>query len=144
MARTRKLKKNLRFWPPKYYAGLTLKQKIQRKKEIESHKTDGNDVEYVSDNERIEKIYQDDTIVKLFYREHYKYDCFSRNWGDCKGENHYNDVCVVLNKTTLEKYENEKLHELKPITKNKFYVACSRANNNLYFVSENEIKHHKN
>lgn len=37
--RTRKLKKNLRFWPPKYYAGLTLKQKIQRKKEIESHKT---------------------------------------------------------------------------------------------------------
>ncbi len=29
------LKKNLRFWPPKYYAGLTLKQKLQRKKEIE-------------------------------------------------------------------------------------------------------------
>ncbi len=29
------LKKNLRFWPPKYYAGLTLKQKIQRKKEIQ-------------------------------------------------------------------------------------------------------------
>ena len=26
---------NKRFWPPKYYAGLTLKQKIQRKKEIE-------------------------------------------------------------------------------------------------------------
>lgn len=29
------LKKNRRFWPPKYYRGLTLKQKIQRKKEIE-------------------------------------------------------------------------------------------------------------
>ena len=33
MARTRRA--NKRFWPPKYYAGLTLKQKIQRKKEIE-------------------------------------------------------------------------------------------------------------
>ncbi len=33
--RRRTLKKNLRFWPPKYYRGLTLKQKIQRKKEIE-------------------------------------------------------------------------------------------------------------
>ena len=37
MAHTRRV--NKRFWPPKYYAGLTLKQKIQRKKEIESHKT---------------------------------------------------------------------------------------------------------
>lgn len=36
--KSRKLKKNLRFWPPKYYAGLTLKQKIIRKKEIESRK----------------------------------------------------------------------------------------------------------
>jgi hypothetical protein len=33
MARTRRV--NKRFWPPKYYAGLTLKQKIKRKKEIE-------------------------------------------------------------------------------------------------------------
>lgn len=33
MARTRRA--NKRFWPPKYYTGLTLKQKIQRKKEIE-------------------------------------------------------------------------------------------------------------
>ncbi len=38
MGKTRKLKKNLRFWPPKYYRGLTLKQKILRKKEIESRK----------------------------------------------------------------------------------------------------------
>ena len=29
------LKKNRLFWPPKYYRGLTYKQKLQRKKEIE-------------------------------------------------------------------------------------------------------------
>jgi hypothetical protein len=33
--KTRKLKKDREFWPPRYYAGLTRKQKIQRKKEIE-------------------------------------------------------------------------------------------------------------
>lgn len=32
--KTRKLKKDLPFWPPKYYAGLTRKQKLARKKEI--------------------------------------------------------------------------------------------------------------
>ena len=84
------------------------------------------------------------TIVKLFYRENYKYDCFSRNWGDCKGENHYHDVCVILNKTTMDNYIKGKLSELKPVTKNKLYVACSRANNHLYLIAENEIKHHKN
>lgn len=35
MAKTRKLKKDREFWPPRYYAGLTKKQKIERKKEIE-------------------------------------------------------------------------------------------------------------
>jgi hypothetical protein len=33
------LKKNREFWPRKYYTGLTRKQKIQRKKEIDQHKT---------------------------------------------------------------------------------------------------------
>lgn len=35
--KTRRLKKNLEFWPPRYYAGLTRKQKLQRKKEIEKY-----------------------------------------------------------------------------------------------------------
>jgi hypothetical protein len=33
--RTRKLKKDRPFWPPKYYRGLTHKQKLQRRKEIQ-------------------------------------------------------------------------------------------------------------
>jgi len=37
MGKTRKLKKDRPFWPPKYYVGLTRKQKIQRKKEIQKH-----------------------------------------------------------------------------------------------------------
>jgi hypothetical protein len=37
MGKTRKLKKERPFWPPKYYRGLTHKQKIDRKKEIEKY-----------------------------------------------------------------------------------------------------------
>lgn len=83
-------------------------------------------------------IFKDNQVVKLFYQEHYKYNCFSRNWGDSKGENHYKDICVVLNKTTLKSYTA--LENLKPQTKNKLYVACSRANNCLYFVSDEFYK----
>jgi len=36
MARTLKLKKNLAFWPPKYYRGLTKKQMLKRKQELKT------------------------------------------------------------------------------------------------------------
>jgi hypothetical protein len=36
-AHTRKLKKNLAFWPPKYYASLTRKQKLERAAEIKKY-----------------------------------------------------------------------------------------------------------
>lgn len=110
---------------------------------IESHKTINGTVKFVNDKNKIEEIFSDDSVIKLFYRENYKYQCYSRNWGDCKGENHYKDVCVVLNQTTMKHFEKEKLSDLKPVTKNKLYVACSRANGNLYFIDEKKIKHYK-
>ncbi|MDZ7657778.1 AAA family ATPase [Fodinibius sp.] len=111
--------------------------------QIESHKQDSTLVEYIETAEEIEDLYQDDQIVKLFYQEHYKYDCYSRNWGDCKGENQYENVCVVLNQKTERFYKKGKLEKLSPVTKNKLYVACSRSHNDLYFISEEKIKHHK-
>jgi len=108
---------------------------------IHSHKEDGTTVSLIEDEEKVIEIFNDKKIVKLFYKEHYRYKCFSRNWGDSKGENHYNDICVVLNKTTLDNFND--LTKLKPQTKNKFYVACSRANNNLYFVSDKFYKEMK-
>jgi len=110
---------------------------------IESHNQESTLVKYVESVEEIEGLYQDDQIVKLFYQEHYKYDCYSRNWGDCKGENHYVNVCVVLNKKTERFYKKNKLDQLSPVTKNKLYVACSRSHNDLYLISEEKIKHHK-
>jgi DNA helicase-2/ATP-dependent DNA helicase PcrA len=107
---------------------------------INSHRKEETQVIYIDQYEEARKILNDNKIVKLFYREHYKHDCFSRNWGDSKGEDKYYDVCVILNKTTMDKYEKDKLSELAPTTRNKLYVAVSRAKNNLYLIPDKLIK----
>lgn len=61
-----------------------------------------------------------------------------REIGVIAKENYYKDICVVLSKTTLKSYDA--LENLKSQTKNKLYVACSRANNSLYFVSDGFYK----
>ena len=78
-------------------------------------------------------------IVKLFYQKHYSFNCFSKNWGDSKGIDKYDDVCVVLNKNTEKLFKNNELHKLNPLTRNKFYVACTRARGNLHFISESSL-----
>jgi DNA helicase-2/ATP-dependent DNA helicase PcrA len=109
----------------------------------------GIDIEALDDRETIiniidnqqdaDDIINDNSIIKLFYEEHYKYNCRSENWGASKGMT-YDDVCVVLNKDALQKFEKQNLKSLAPTTKNKFYVACSRAKNNLYFVSDRFVR----
>ena len=110
---------------------------------IESHKEIETNIYIIENQEDADKLHSNSEIVKLFYREHYKYDCFSRNWGDSKGEDKYFDVCVVLNKTTLTNFKKNKLADLAPTTKNKLYVAISRTKNNLYIMPEDLIKDHK-
>jgi DNA helicase II / ATP-dependent DNA helicase PcrA len=103
---------------------------------IESHRTDDTNIQFIEDQDKAFRIFRNRSIVKLFYQEHYKYDCFSRNWGDSKGEDKYKSVCVVLNKNTNLLFHQNRLSELPPQTRNKFYVACSRARNSLYLLPE--------
>jgi superfamily I DNA and RNA helicase len=103
---------------------------------IESHREDETLITYSDNIVNAGSVIKNSQVVKLFYREHYKFNCYSRNWGDCKGEDKYNDVCVVLNKTTLKHYKSGKLFELSPTTRNKFYVALTRTKNNLYLLPE--------
>ncbi|MCX2483208.1 hypothetical protein [Pedobacter sp. MR2016-24] len=72
--------------------------------------------------------------MKLLFQEQWKYDCFSRNWVEWKGEDRYQDVCVVINDKTWKNFKKSDLKSLSPQNKNKLYVACSRARGNLYFV----------
>ena len=46
-------------------------------------------------------------------------------------------MCVFfINKTTFQKYKTGKLNELVPFTRNKLYVALSRARSNVYLINE--------
>jgi len=109
---------------------------------MESHRDDETLIQIIETRADADPIFTCNDTVKLFYREHYKYPCHSRNWGDSKGEDHYTDVCVVLNKGTYQKFLKNKLSELNPQTRNKLYVACSRARNVLYLIPEDIYKNH--
>lgn len=106
--------------------------------DISSNRTEENDSEivFISDAVRYSQILSDDSIIKLHYQNGHRYGRAHKNWGETKGEDHYADVCVLLNKTTAAKFAVGKLHELPPPTRNKLYVAITRARGNVYFVNE--------
>jgi DNA helicase II / ATP-dependent DNA helicase PcrA len=118
---------------------------IREKIGIEMHSQSNIETEYklITDDTEADKIFKDNSIIKLFLQEHYNYECYSDNWGSCKGLE-FENVCVVINDETLKLFKKNELTGLNPTTKNKFYVACSRAKNNLYFVSSKIYKKYKN
>ena len=63
-----------------------------------------------------------------------------RNWGDIKGEDCYQYVCVLLNKTTMQAYKKGNLQNLAASTRNKLYVALTRAKGRVYLVEEDYAK----
>lgn len=103
---------------------------------IQSASCGAGQVEEVTSQSEVDSLCADPEIVKLFYQEHHKYECYSMNWAAAKGLDHFNDVCVVLNKSSWKHYECGTLSSLAPITRNKLYVACSRARHRLFVVPE--------
>jgi DNA helicase-2/ATP-dependent DNA helicase PcrA len=97
----------------------------------------------IEDQVQADVIHRDNNIVKLFYDTHHRYECHSNNWGACKGLDHYKDVCIILSKSQWQQYQNGQLHKMKPRTKNKLYVACTRAYGKVYFAPEHLFAAHK-
>lgn len=110
---------------------------------IESHRQDKTKINLIDTPVEAESIFNNNEIVKLFYQANYKYPCYSRNWGQCKGEDKYLNICIVLNKKTFKAFVNGELSKLAPTTKNKLYVAISRAKGNITFVNEDLFKKFK-
>ena len=98
--------------------------------------TDNTTIEYITDTEKIDFILRDKSIIKLHYQNGARSGIGHKNWGESKGEDHHKDVCVLLNKTTASKYKLDKLAEIAPATKNKLYVAITRAKGNVYLIDE--------
>ncbi len=111
--------------------------------EIEAHDDRTSEVRFEDDPAAVAAIYEDCDTVKLFYKEHHKYGCFSQNWGASKGIDQYQDVCVVLNPGSVKAWHGGSFRDINSETRNKLYVACSRARGNLIFVPESLLKAYK-
>jgi len=107
---------------------------------ITSHREDQTEITFVDELSDIRALYEDSTTAKLFFKDARRYDCYSTNWGASKGEDHYHDVCIALNPTTFKHYKEGRLVSLKAQTRNKLYVALSRASGNVYLIEENVLK----
>ena len=98
--------------------------------------TDNTNVLRVTDVDQIQKILGNDRIIKLHYQKSSSYGSGHKNWGDTKGEDCYQDICVMLNKTAAKLEKAGQLCGLAPSTKNKLYVAFTRARGNVYIIDE--------
>lgn len=105
---------------------------------INSNRSAGDDtfISYVEDSSTIKNIIKDKNIIKLHYQNAANYGSDHKNWGETKGEDDYTDVCILLNQTSFKKFKEQQLHTLPPQTKNKLYVALTRARGNVYIVEE--------
>jgi len=110
---------------------------------IEAHDSRESIVRYEDDPVAVFAIYNDTNTVKLFYNQHHKYSCYSQNWGMSKGVDWYHDVCVVLNPANVKAWKNGSFLNINNQTRNKLYVACSRARGNLTFVPESVLSNFK-
>lgn len=111
--------------------------------DIQAYDERASVVRFEDNPEAVAAIYQDPRTVKLFYKEHQKYGCFSQNWGASKGMDRYEHVCVVLNPGNVKAWNAGSFRGINPETRNKLYVACSRARGNLTFVPESLLKSYK-
>ena len=106
--------------------------------EIHSNRTedDNTNILLVNDPRQVQHIIADRKIIKLHYQKGASFGVSHLNWGETKGEDKYNDVCVCLNKTTANAFAAGNLFSLKPATRNKLYVAITRAHGNVYLINE--------
>lgn len=104
--------------------------------DIDSHRDDDSRIFVIDSQEAADAILADSNIMKLVYQKSYNYSFKAMNWGASKGLDDFEDVCVILNKTVHKHYKTNTLHLLAASSRNKLYVACTRAHRHLYILSE--------
>lgn len=107
---------------------------------IKSNKEQDSNVVFINDEAQVIKILSDSSIAKLHYSNGGLYGKNHFNWGEVKGVDNFEDVCVLLNKKTFLLYKNNNLKSLTGLTKNKLYVAITRAHNNVFLIEEEYLK----
>ncbi|HEI1800304.1 TPA: DNA helicase UvrD, partial [Escherichia coli] len=54
------------------------------------------------------------------------------------------DVCIVMGANHWMRLIQQKLAALPPSSRNRLYVACSRARGNIYFIPESHLRRFRN
>ncbi len=101
-----------------------------------SSENDNSKIVVLNETSQVKKVLLDETIIKLHYKNASMHGGMHKNWGEVKGEDNYQDVCIILNQNTVNKMRKAQLQELAPTTKNKLYVAITRARGNVFLVSD--------
>ena len=110
---------------------------------IDSHQEADSQIVVLESQEEADAILLDPRIMKLVYQTSYKYEFRAMNWGASKGLDDFEDVCVILNKTTFRNYKANTLQQLAASSRNKLYVACTRAHRHLYIMSDESAETYK-
>ena len=103
---------------------------------IDSDNENVGTVQFLEFLDQTKAVLENSKIVKLVYKEAKKYNIRCINWGYSKGDT-YSAVCVIL--TDLFSDINKDMFVLpsgSDITRNKLYVAITRAKGDLYFIKK--------
>jgi hypothetical protein len=86
--------------------------------EIYSNRKDITKIIPIENKNSALAILRNNAVIKLIYDKKNNNEGFkSKNWGKCKGEDNYNDTCIILNKKTAKFWKEERLNELSLRTK---------------------------
>lgn len=102
---------------------------------ITAKNTHQGEVCWIKEDE-IERILDDNKIMKLLWMDAKQYSFNSLNWSYSKGDTFAN-VCVILTDTFAElDSDTFDISKISQITRNKLYVALTRTKGNLYLVKK--------
>lgn len=104
-----------------------------------THNNDhSGDVIFIDNN--IDRILEDNNIIKLVHKNYDKYKFRAMNWSYSKGDT-FDNVCVILT-DNFEKLSNHDFTttNISQITLNQLYVALTRTKGSLYLIKNSDFK----
>lgn len=97
----------------------------------------------VTEHEKISRLLADPLIVKLMYKDSHQFGDKFKNWGEVKGVDNFNDVCIILTTSASNSLKaKDNFLGLSATTLHKLYVAISRSRRNCFLITQKDFKEH--
>ena len=113
---------------------------VQKKLNIAFSHNNDNNGEVILVNKNIEKILEDNNIVKLVYKNASKCNFRAMNWSYSKGDT-FDNACVILTDKFEKIFNNDfSCRGISKITINQLYIALTRTKGKLYIIKNSDFK----